>query len=1046
MKNRILSLMLALFLLIGFIPEISASGITTDRITLKDLAHLDENDSIFTGEVTTDAQVVIEDSNKNEENIELLSDEFLEDGIYEIENVALKENTQIDSAARDYLERKSTIEVKGGKMTITVSFTSASIVSNLGVLIGAPESGSENIVYKDIDFKEIRDEENDTVDIKFSINSINEKIKIKSKVKPPMLPFAVNANIDFSLIEGTLAKIGEIDDENGVTDKVLADGEYTIENKILNETGTSESLAAGFIEKQSILISEKGTLQLRLNINSISVMNNINVVVDGKNVESKVSTGSDGKGNLTFNINYLSSDITVGCNIVPAGNMAVKFKVLLDKSTLKDSDGGDVEAPSEPEPGISINENATYKIKNKINITGGDASYLDEHSIIEVKDGIISLTLNFNRSNFMDGRTVRLNNDSKDTEHRITSNENKTSMKLAISSLSDEIHIVKRTTSSRNAEEEFTINLLPETLEKQTTTSGSGSGSTEDEDDNDDDTIKKGTYTIKNEVLKENSNSESVARDYLDKESVIEVKNDNMYLTLKFTEGKLMSNIKVKVEGDEVSHKVVYKSGKKYYIRFKIGSLSDEILVSTNVNTGTSVGKLAVKFRVELKKSTLKKDDDAADFGDSDDEDEDDDDGDDDEITGEEDNILDGSGSESGTITPDNGSNGTTQVNPGNSGSSQFKRATYKVKNEIMTDSQIGYQASRSAVNEISYYEIENDTNHYITLGFSQTNMLGNIRLSIGGNQISYETVSKNSSKNTMELRFKIPSLSTKVTVTANISAIGRDISFGIKFLESTLELVSVEESEKPITGNAVAGTLGGTSNSSGGFSASDLGFSSIEDSISDISLEEALGIEDISSEAKEYFKRYTISNEVVSDSAMGRTMARKYLNKTSIIEEIDGKFFATVTFTGTNSMENFKFEVNGKTVEHSVVLNDSANGVMSFRFPILDITDNIRAYIYIKPVKMNIDFGIKFLEDTMILIEEGIIGDDSDNAEQLTNLSERLSVLNNNNSNNQVSVWKIAIITAILSTILNFSVGGILYITIKKRKKKALKTIIEQE
>lgn len=1044
MKNRILSLILALFLLIGFIPDISASGITMDNITLKDLAHLDENDSIFTGEVTTDAQVVIDDSNDNEDYTELFSDETLEDGIYEIENVVLKENTQTDSAARDYLERKSIIEVKDGKMTITVSFTSASIISDLGVLIGTMESGSEDIVYKDIDFKEIRDIDNDTVDLKFVINSINEKIKIKSKVKPPMLPFAVTANIDFSLIEDTLAKID--DDENDVTDNVLADGEYTIENKILNETGTSESLAAGFIEKQSILISEKGALQLTLNINSISTMNNINVVVDGKNVESKVTTGSNGSGSLTFNINYLSSDITVECNIIPAGNMAVKFKVVLDKSTLKDNDGGAVEAPSEPEPGISINENATYKIKNKINITGGDASYLDEHSIIEVKDGVINLTLNFNRSNFMEGRTIRLNNDFKDIEHRITSNENKTSVKLTILSLNDEIHIVKRSTSSRNAEEEFTINLLPETLQKQTTTSGSGSGSTEEEDDDDssDDEIEDGTYTIKNKVLKENSDSESVARDYLDKESVIEVKNGKMYLILKFTEGKLMSNINVKVEGDKVSHKVVYNSGKKHYIKFRIGSLSDEILVSTDVNTGTSIGKLSVKFRVELRKSTLEEDDDAADFEDSDDdnEDEDEDDDDHDEITGEEDNILDGSGTESGTTTPDNSGNGVTQINPGNSGSSQFKRVTYKVKNEIITDSQIGYQASRSAVNEISYYEIENDTNHYITLGFSQTNMLGNIRLSIGGNQISYETVSKNSSKNTMELRFKIPSLSTQVTVTANISAIGRDISFGIKFLESTLELVSIEESENPITGNAVAGTLGGTSNSSGGFSASDLGFGSMEDSISDISLEEALGIEDISSEAKEYFKRYTISNEVVSDSAMGRTMARKYLNETSIIEEIDGKFFATVTFTGTNSMGNFKFEVNGKTVEHSVVLNDSENGIMSFRFPISSINDDIRVYIHIKPVKMNIDFGIKFLEDTLILIEEGVIGDE----DSKSSLVDNLTLLNGANGSNggNISVWKIAIITAVLSTILNFSVGGILYLIIKKRKKKSIKAISE--
>ena len=67
MKNRILSLILALFLLIGFIPDISASGITKDNITLKDLVELDENDSIFTGEVTTDAQVVIDDSNDNED-------------------------------------------------------------------------------------------------------------------------------------------------------------------------------------------------------------------------------------------------------------------------------------------------------------------------------------------------------------------------------------------------------------------------------------------------------------------------------------------------------------------------------------------------------------------------------------------------------------------------------------------------------------------------------------------------------------------------------------------------------------------------------------------------------------------------------------------------------------------------------------------------------------------------------------------------------------------------------------------------------------------
>ncbi|WP_326998570.1 NEAT domain-containing protein [Clostridium neonatale] len=196
--------------------------------------------------------------------------------------------------------------------------------------------------------------------------------------------------------------------------------------------------------------------------------------------------------------------------------------------------------------------------------------------------------------------------------------------------------------------------------------------------------------------------------------------------------------------------------------------------------------------------------------------------------------------------------------------------------------------------------------------------------------------------------------------------------------------------------------------------------------------------------EAKEYFKRYTVNNEVVSDSAMGRTMARKYLNETSIVEEIDGKLYATVTFSGSNSMENFKFEVNGQEVSHSVILNDTENELISLRFPINDINDEIKAYIYIKPMRMTISFGIKLLEDTLLLVEEGTIEKDEDIVEGVTNLSEKLSSLNNNNSNNQVNVWKIAIITAVLSTIMNFSVGGVIYLIIKKRKNKLRKVIAE--
>ena len=142
--------------------------------------------------------------------------------------------------------------------------------------------------------------------------------------------------------------------------------------------------------------------------------------------------------------------------------------------------------------------------------------------------------------------------------------------------------------------------------------------------------------------------------------------------------------------------------------------------------------------------------------------------------------------------------------------------------------------------------------------------------------------------------------------------------------------------------------------------------------------------------------------------------------------------------------MENFKFEVNGQEVSHSVILNDTENELISLRFPINDINDEIKAYIYIKPMRMTISFGIKLLEDTLLLVEEGTIEKDEDIVEGVTNLSEKLSSLNNNNSNNQVNVWKIAIITAVLSTIMNFSVGGVIYLIIKKRKNKLRKVIAE--
>jgi len=455
--------------------------------------------------------------------------------------------------------------------------------------------------------------------------------------------------------------------------------------------------------------------------------------------------------------------------------------------------------------------------------------------------------------------------------------------------------------------------------------------------------------------------------------------------------------------------------------------LSDEILVTTNLDLSDFgiENHDGLAFRVLLRSSTLEEDDDADNYDDEeDDEDEDD----------EDETATDTSINDNGTIKdPQNDIVNAPPVNT----NSQYKKTTYRVNNEIITESSFGYQAARGAVNKVSYYEIIDDKK-YITLGFIQTDIMNNIRLSINGKQINYDVVSKDDSKRTLDIRFEVPSISTQVTVTTNVTAMGRDISFGVEFLESTLELISTEEAESL---PELAGNSSGVSesNSSGSvLSKITNAFSSNKTNSEDKLVVEEEAAKDLASLAKEYFKKYTVTNEIVSDSTIGRTMARKYLNQTSIIEDIDGQLYATITFSSSDSMGNFKIEVNGEVVEHTVPLNDMANELISLRFPINNVNDDIKAYIYINPMRMNINFGIKFLEDSMILIEEGTVGEEG-NIES-SSLADTLSQVNESSkdSKEQTSAVKIAASTSVMVIVLNQVISA-LGVLLKRIKAKSL-------
>ena len=122
---------------------------------------------------------------------------------------------------------------------------------------------------------------------------------------------------------------------------------------------------------------------------------------------------------------------------------------------------------------------------------------------------------------------------------------------------------------------------------------------------------------------------------------------------------------------------------------------------------------------------------------------------------------------------------------------------------------------------------------------------------------------------------------------------------------------------------------------------------------------------------AKESYKEYTIKNEIISDSSVGRKMARKYLNETALIEEVDGVKYVTLRFSGMDLMNNIKIKVNNEDVEMELVDEDATNNIKAYRFKIDNINDDIKVYAHIIPMNMDIDFGVKLLEDTLELVTE---------------------------------------------------------------------------
>ena len=416
----------------------------------------------------------------------------------------------------------------------------------------------------------------------------------------------------------------------------------------------------------------------------------------------------------------------------------------------------------------------------------------------------------------------------------------------------------------------------------------------------------------------------SSARRAIESETLISVENGRTYLTITFSSMySMLENITVSLDGRKLE---IVEDANAKTITFEVPSVNTEVLLGMNIKGMNH----PVDFYVVNDMDTLAKISEEIDTPAEDDREE----------------IV----PETPETTPDTDNNGSASgIIPGTK--------VYTIKNQVYHENATGMTMARQYLNSTSKVE-EVNGKYYVTMTFTGVEYMNNHQIYVNGSKVDAEIVESTSSK--IALRFAVESLSDSIKVGTYVIPMGRTIDFDVKMLEDTLTLVdgNVEEDKEEDSTNNSTGNNSSSTNNSTSNSA-------------DNKVEEETNVKETVT-----VKVYNVQNNVTHHNATGVAMARKYLNSNTEVKEINGKYYVTLTFTGTEFMQNHEIYVNGSKVSHSIV--SSTGDSVSIKFTIASLNDAISVKTYVVPMARDVEFGVELLLDTMTLVNEYTIEADS--------------------------------------------------------------------
>ena len=478
---------------------------------------------------------------------------------------------------------------------------------------------------------------------------------------------------------------------------------------------------------------------------------------------------------------------------------------------------------------------------------------------------------------------------------------------------------------------------------------------------------------LKTTLKHDTEDKDSSANSYL-KESYLKIENGKRYMVLVLSSGKMMKSVVPSINGESVEY-TNDLDGDIRTISFEIKSLQDDIRINFQINPfGNFVVNANCRVKSEIVTGSTDKEDkedkddtvtgptqkpetpDNSDKEDKEDKDDNTSDKEDKEDKDDKDDTV--TGPTQKPETPDNDNKeDNKEEDKEDSSNSTYKNGYYQVKNIVILDNEVGYSMVRGLLNETSNLEIR-DGKYYLTFEMGQSSLMKDIVIKANSKELKY--TKKNVGNDTIRITVEIPSLSSKLNISTYVTMMGKNVDFDLKLNQSTLKFVSSNEEAQLPGNNNNAGNNNGSNDSNNDSNTGN------DNNAGGNITETVKG------------KLYTIKNEVIHENQTGKEMARKYLNSTSKIEEINGELYLTLTFTGTDLMNNHKFYVNGKSVSYT---SSTSGNSKSYRFKINSLNDNIKVSAFIVPMSRNVEFGVKLLKDTYTFVKDFDASNDSNNA-----------------------------------------------------------------